>query len=117
MTVHSRRNRRGRTEIDIATKYFEEEEEKTKAIMEKKKRHIASHSPQTSKIRKKTSIQTQIEKKRIKNNKNRKRSHSTHLPKKSVQNKQKRRTIIKKSRERKKRLKRVRTQYFHRYNV
>ncbi|MFX1507464.1 MAG: hypothetical protein ACFFDC_15380 [Promethearchaeota archaeon] len=117
MTAHSRRNRRGRTEIDIATKYFEEEEEKTKVIMEKKKRQGASHSPQKTPITKNTSTQTQVEKKRKKKNLNRKHSHSTYSSKKSIPNKQKRRTIVKKSRERKKRLKRVRTQYFQRYNV
>ncbi|MFX0125570.1 MAG: hypothetical protein ACFFAE_18250 [Candidatus Hodarchaeota archaeon] len=117
MTVHSKRNRRGRTEIDIATKYFEEEKEKTKVIMEKKKRQIASHSPQKTSYIPKTSIKTQVEKKRKEKQPTHKRSRSTYSSKKIVTNKQKRRTIVKKSRERKKRLKRLRTQYFQRYNV
>jgi hypothetical protein len=117
MTAHSRRNRRGRTEIDIATKYFEEEKEKTKVIMEKKKRQKASHSPQKTSHIPKTSTNTQVEKKRKNKYPDRKQSHSTYLTKKNITNKQKRRTIVKKSRERKKRLKRVRTQYFQRYNV
>ncbi|UCG90589.1 MAG: hypothetical protein JSU57_02340 [Candidatus Heimdallarchaeota archaeon] len=122
MTIHSRRNKRGRTEIDIATKYFEEEEEKTKAIMEKKKRQLASVSPKKTPLITKSSINTQIEKKKRKYPKNKiKRLHSNNLPthssRKNVIKKQKRRTVVKKSRERKKRLKRVRTQYSQRYNV
>ena len=86
--------------------------------MEKKKRQLASNSPQkASHITKKTPTKTQVEKKRKEKDKYRKQSHSTHSSKKSFANKQKRRTIVKKSRDRKKRLKRVRTQYFQRYNV
>ncbi|MFX0014865.1 MAG: hypothetical protein ACFFB2_00305 [Promethearchaeota archaeon] len=120
MTAHSRRNKRGRTEIDIATKYFEEEEAKTKAIMEKKKRHYAPGSLDKSLVDIKSSIDTQAEKKKKKYPKKKtKRLYSTNLhsysSKKNVVKKQKRRTIIRKSR--KKRPKRARTQYFQRYNV
>ncbi len=110
MTVHSRRNKRGRTEIDIATKYFEEEKEKTKAIMKKKKRQFASVSPKKIPHITKSSINTQIEKKKKKYPKKKiNRSHSSKLSTYSSKKN--------KFKKRKKRLKRARTQYFQRYNV
>ena len=41
MTAHTRKNRRNRTEIDIATKYFEEEKEKTKELLARKKQSLS----------------------------------------------------------------------------
>ena len=122
MTAHSRRNKRGRTEIDIATKYFEEEKEKTNALMEKKKRQYTSDSPEITSNKSDSSINSQIEKKKKKYPKsNIKRSPSNKLSsisnKKSKIKRQKRRTVVKKSQERKKRPKRARAQYFQRYNI
>ncbi|MHA2244479.1 MAG: hypothetical protein ACXADY_05880 [Candidatus Hodarchaeales archaeon] len=122
MTAHSRRNRRGRTEIDIATKYFEEEEEKTKALLEKKKRQNASGSPRILSSKKTSLINSPTEKKNKKYPKTKiKRSPSSNLSSQSYRKKviknQKGRIVNNKSKERKKRLKRVRAQYSKRYNI
>ncbi len=123
MTAHSRRNRRGRTEIDIATKYFEEEEEKTKALMEKKKRHYISGSPRKSSPKTNSSINSPTEKKKNKKYPKTKIKRSppsnlsSHSYRKNVSKRQKGRIVNKKSSERKKRLKRVRSQYSQRYNI
>lgn len=120
MTAHSKRRKRGRTEIDIATQYFEEEKEKTKAIMEKKKRQFPSDSPEIPSSTTNSSIESKIEEKNKKHpiTKKKRSSPSKKSPyshKKGKIKRQKRRTVVKKSRERKKRPKRVRTQYFQRY--
>ncbi len=122
MTAHSRRNKRGRTEIDIATKYFEEEKAKTKALMEKKKRQYASVSPRKSPPKTNSSINSPTKKKNKKYPKTKiKRSppsnSSSHSYRKNVSKRPKGRIVNKKSNERKKRLKRVRAQYSQRYNI
>lgn len=119
LTVHSRRNRRGRTEVDIATKYYEEEKEKTKKILAKKK------TQNSSKISKPTSSiinlpkQSQIEKKK-KHIKPKKRSSAKKPSFRSrVRNTIKKpNRILRKNREGKKQIsKQKRAKYFDRYNV
>jgi hypothetical protein len=122
MTAHSRRSRRGRTEVDIATTYFEEEKNKTRKIIEKKKRLYASDlskKPSTSSIIN-SERKTQLEKKKKYPKSKLKRSSVKKSPLHSRKKfkSQKRRTVVKKGRENKKRVnKRSRAQYFQRYNI
>ncbi|NHJ01023.1 MAG: hypothetical protein EAX86_02725 [Candidatus Heimdallarchaeota archaeon] len=123
MTAHSRRNKYGRTEIDIATKYFEEEKERTKKLLEKKKRQYASKSDEKSYSEIQSSeiiVEKKNRKTPIKNY-----SELPDSPKKQKKfsfrkNSQKlkptkRRTIMKKGQ--KKRVKKSRMQFFQRYNI
>jgi hypothetical protein len=126
MTAHTRRNRRNRTEIDIATEYFEEEKEKTKELLARKKQNL---SPEVTNKRKKlspSSKPTHNEKKKEPLPRKRKTqiSVSKNQDKKDLQSPTKKkipirkRTVIKKSQNSKKRSnKRSRTQYFHRFKI
>jgi len=126
MTAHTRRNRRNRTEIDIATKYFEEEEEKTKKLLARKTQNL---SPKITKERKKirpSSKPTQFEKKKEPQSRKGKRKIPFHKNqgKTDLQSSTKKkipirkRTVMKKSQNSKKRIKkRSRTQYFHRFKI
>jgi hypothetical protein len=126
MTAHTRRNRRNRTEIDIATKYFEEEKEKTKELLARKKQNL---SPKISRERKKirpSSKPTHIKKKKeIQPRKgNRNIPFQKNQDKKDLQSPTKKknpirkRAVMKKSQNSKNRIsKRSRTQYFHRFKI
>jgi len=122
MTAHTRRNRRNRTEIDIATKYFEEEKEKTKELLARKKHNL---SPKITKGRKKvtpSSKTTHMKKKKEPQPRkgNRKFPFQKNQDKKDLQSSTKKRTSIRKRTVMKKSQnskKRSRTQYFHRFKI
>ena len=126
MTAHTRRNRRNRTEIDIATKYFEEEKEKTKELLARKKNNL---SPKITKERKKidpSSKPTHIKKKKEPQSRkgNTKFPFQKNQEKKDLQSSTKKkipirkRSVMKKSQNSNKRIKRrSRTQYFHRFKI
>ncbi len=118
LTAYSKKKNRGRTEVDIATQYFAEEEEKTRKIVAMKKHKIVSNrKPESSfnqpKIEKKETHQTKpiIIKSRSSTNK----SLSLKDNLKGKQNKK--RSIVKKIRKNRRRIKNTRNQYFQRYNV
>ena len=126
MTAHTRRNRRNRTEIDIATKYFEEEKEKTKELLARKKQNL---SPKITKERKNirpSSKPTHIKKKKETQPRegNRKLPFQKNQDKKDLQSPTKKknpirkRAVMKKSQNSKNRTsRRSRTQYFHRFKI
>jgi hypothetical protein len=126
MTAHTRRNRRNRTEIDIATKYFEEEEEKTKKLLARKKQSLSPKITEERKQIKTSSKPTRIEKKKgslsrkgtqkipFQKNQNKKDLQSSTKKKTPIR----KRSVMKKSQNSKKRIKkRARTQYFHRFKI
>ncbi|MFW9854211.1 MAG: hypothetical protein ACFFFG_04095 [Candidatus Thorarchaeota archaeon] len=122
MTVHSRRNKRTNVVRDIATDYWKEEKEETQKILERKKRLNTTDTTKTSdSLPKKTSekkrkIQKDFKSKKpsLKRSSKNKRSSK---PKAKIRP-QRRRIVMKKSREGKTRLKkRSRAQYFQRYGV
>ncbi|MHA1332326.1 MAG: hypothetical protein ACTSR2_14760 [Candidatus Hodarchaeales archaeon] len=121
MTAFAKRKRRGRTEIDIATKYFNEEKERTKEILEKKKRRSASKSMKDNSLVNKP----HYEKKEYKPKRVRSSKNSSHSPNRKYAPKKNRprirsdklRTVVKKARKSSKKIKRARNQYFQRYNV
>ncbi|MHA1973155.1 MAG: hypothetical protein ACTSW1_09190 [Candidatus Hodarchaeales archaeon] len=121
MTAFAKRKRRGRTEVDIATKYFNEERERTKEILEKKKRRSASKSMKDNSLVKKPPYEKKEYKpKRVRSSKN--SSYSPYRKYSTKKNKSrirpdKRRTVVKKARRSTKKVKRARNQYFQRYNV
>ena len=88
--------------------------------MEKKKRQKVSGSPKREAPIKKSSKDSQTEKKKKKYPKSKvKRSSTSKLSSQTnkIKNLKKRETVVNKNRYRKKRSKRVRTQYSKRYNV
>jgi hypothetical protein len=118
LTVHSRRNRRGRTEVDIATKYYEEEKETTKKILAKKKKQKSSKiSESTSSIKLPKTIQVEKKKKHLRP----KKQTSDKKPsfRSRVKNKIKKpKRIIRKGREGKRQIsKQKRAKYFDRYKI
>lgn len=120
MTVHSRRNNRASVVRDIATDYWKEEKEQTQKLLERKKRQQNPNESKTSGSL--TTIETEKKKKtpknfkkpnlRFKRSSNKTRSST---PKAKIRP-QGRRTVMKKSREGKTRVKK-RNQYSQRYNV
>lgn len=123
MTAHSRKNKRGRTEIDIATAYFEEEKERTKKLMAKKitpSVSVSSNKAKSSVENTTTQIVKEKKKKKFPKFKSKRlpqKKSSPISPKSNKLKKQKIKSIPKKNRERKKRKKRARNQYFQRYNI
>ncbi|MHA2175851.1 MAG: hypothetical protein ACXABI_13540 [Candidatus Hodarchaeales archaeon] len=124
MTAHTRRNKRNRTEIDIATQYFEEEKERTKQILKKKQQKKGTKLKDEKSRITPSSKPTQLEKKKIptkridrKNpkhhNRNKKESISY-----SKQKNIRKRTVLKKGRNVKRKIiKRSKAQYFNRFKV
>lgn len=125
LTAHTRRNKRNRTEIDIATQYFEEEKERTKQLLKKKqqkngtglkdrKTKITPSSKSVHSEKKKFTPKKKIGKKSPKQyNRNKKESNSY-----SKQKNIKKRAVLKKGRNIKKKIsKRTKTQYFQRFKV
>ena len=126
MTAHTRRNRRNRTEIDIATKYFEEEKEKTKELLARKKQNLSQKITKERKNIKPSSKPTHFKKKKEPQPRKGKRKFPFHKnqEKKDLQSPSKKiipgrkRTVMKKSQNSKTGTKkRSRTQYFHRFKI
>ena len=113
MTANTRRNRRNRTEIDIATQYFEEEKERTKEALKRKKLKTQGIRP--------SSKPTQIKKKKDHQTKKpfRKTPKSHAQTKKNTPTKPKtirNRTVMKQKRNSKVK-KRARGQFFNRFKI
>ncbi len=124
MTAHTRKNRRNRTEIDIATQYFEEEKEKTKKLLQRKKQKITPKTTDGAKLSKSPSKPRHNEKKKIrkrpklKNNINQKTHVKKELSSSTKPKNLKKRAVMKKNRNSKTRVKkRARAQYFHRFKI
>lgn len=118
LTAYSKKKSRGRTEVDIATQYLAEEEEKTREIVAKKKHKNASNKiPETSfnqsKIVKKETYQSKPIIIKSKSSTNKSSTLKDNLKGKQS----KRRSIVKKIRKNKRRIKNTRIQYFQRYKV
>ncbi|MFW9778638.1 MAG: hypothetical protein ACFFE8_07260 [Candidatus Heimdallarchaeota archaeon] len=122
MTVHSRRNKRTNVVRDIATDYWNEEKEETQKILKRKKGLNAPDTAKTSdSLPKKTSEKKKKTQKDFKNQKSKLKRSSNNKgsskPKAKIRP-QRRRIVMKKSREGKTRVKkRSRAQYFQRYRV
>ena len=118
LTAFSKKKNRGRTEVDIATQYLAEEEEKTKKIVEMKKHKNASDKESESsfskpRVEKKVTHQEKsiiIKSKSSTNKSSTLKDHSKGKP-------SKRRSLVKKIRKNRRRIKNTRNQYFQRYNV
>ncbi len=125
LTAHTRKNRRNRTEIDIATQYFEEEKEKTKQLLRRKSQKITPNATDGAKLsktpskprhnEKKTDIQKIPKTKKIFNRKPHIKKELSSSPKpKNL----KKRAVMKKNRNSNTRVKkRARAQYFHRFKI
>ncbi len=111
MTANTRRNRRNRTEIDIATQYFEEEKERTKEALKRKKLKTQGISP--------SSKPTQIKKKKDHQSKKpfRKPPKSHAQTKKNTKPKTIRNRTVMKQKRNSKVKKRARGQFFNRFKI
>jgi len=124
LTAHTRKNRRNRTEIDIATQYFEEEKENTKQLLKRKKQKITPNdtadgvelpkSPSKPRHNEKKKDNQKIPNDNIYQKTNVKRDLSSSTKPKHL----KKRTVMKKNRNSNTRVKkRARAQYFHRFKI
>lgn len=125
LTAHTRKNRRNRTEIDIATQYFEEEKEKTKQLLQRKKQKTTPGTTKGAKVSKSPSKPRHIEKKKdtrklpirkkVQNrNTHTKKDLSSSTKPKNIS----KRAVMKKNRNSSTRVKkRARAQYFHRFKI